>query len=791
MRIRYALLFALLAPLLVAEGQILRVGVGGYVRRVDSKELIRYALISADNDSVRAQSNADGFYFLRLTVGRHRIRARALGFTPFDSTINIAASTTLDLLLSPSVITLERTTIVDQREPSDIDPLSPAMSVARLDLPAIRKTPSVLGEVDPVRSLTLLPGVSRSSDFSTAFSVRGGAPDQNLILLDQATIYNPAHVLGFLSVFNADVVDDVTLYKGAIPARFGGRLSSVLDVRQREGNASSFGGQASIGLLTSRVLLEGPLPRRAGSFLVAGRRSYADLFLKAARDTSVRDAVAYFYDLNAKTNFKLSATGTLLISGYAGRDRFSPSQEFSAAWGNVSGTVRWNHVVANRLLSKVTLVGSDYDYDLAFNVLSSNVRWTSRIVSRALRIDESLHLSERQTIDFGAESVIETIFPGNLVPKDTSRIQGVRVPARRGLTATLYGDHELELGRRIAVHYGARVSTYARRGAATIYRYANEQPVVWSADLVRYEPGVLIDSMQYGSGTTIKRFSRIEPRASLRFSLASEQSLKASYARTVQYLLLASRTNVPTPLDVWEPVGPYLQPAEADQYALGWTRTLRSGRYELSVETYAKRLYNALDFIDGTDVVFNPRLETGMLQGIGRAYGLELFARKRTGRTTGWISYTLGRAEQRVGDGVGRRGINGGQWYPSPASKTHDLAIVAVRPLNNRWTLGATFVASSGLATTYPTSRYELDGFVIAEYGPRNSARLPPYNRLDLAVTRTTKRSELQFGVYNAYNRFNAQSLTFRQSDDTPRITEAVQTSIFGIVPSVSYTRRF
>jgi hypothetical protein len=772
----------------VAGAQSARVS--GYVRRADSREVIRYATVST-GDSIRAQTNADGLYFLRLTPGRRRIRARALGFTPLDTTIDVTGPITLDLLLVPAVVTLAQTDIVEKRDPSDIDPQAPSMSVSRLDLPAIRKTPSVLGEVDPIRSLTLLPGVSRISDFSTAISVRGGTADQNLILLDQATIYNPAHVLGFLSVFNADAVDDITLYKGAIPARYGGRLSSVVDVRQREGNANDFGGSLSIGLLASRALLEGPLPAKAGSYLVAGRRSYADLFTALSRDTSVQGNIAYFYDVNAKTNFKLGSAGTLLLSLYTGRDHFSPSDQFSAEWGNVSGTIRWNHVAGNRLLSKVTLYGSDYDYALVFDLLTSNVKWTSRILSRALRVDETLHIDERQSVDFGMETILETIYPGDLVSRDTSGLLSVRVPTRRGLTTALYADHEVKLGGRVAVRYGARASTFARRGAATIFRYANDEPVVWNQDLMRYEPGVLTGATEYGAGRTISRFSGVEPRASLRFSLTPAQSLKASYARTVQFLLLASRTNAPTPLDVWEPVGPYLDPGKADQVALGWAGTARDGAYEMSAEVYGKRMYNVVDFIDGSDVLLNPQLETAMLQGVGRAYGLELFARKQAGKTTGWVSYTLSRAEHRFGNGVGGRGINAGHWFPSPSSKTHDLSVVGLHPVYGGVTLAATFVASSGLPTTFPMSRYEIDGFVIPEYGPRNAERLPMYHRLDLALTRDFRNGELHLGAYNVYNRFNAQSLSFRQSADNPRMTEAIQTSIFGIVPSISYTYKF
>ena len=767
-----------------------RVRLSGYIREAGSNELIRYASVSADADSLRTQSSADGFYFLALVPGTHRVRVRAIGFAPLDTSVEIGASKTRDFALTSQPVALEQVRIDGSTERSDVDPTSPDMSIARLDLKTIRQAPAALGEVDPIRSLTLLPGVSRSSDFSTAFSVRGGSSDQNLILLDEATIYNPAHVLGFLSVFNADAVADMTLHKGAIPARFGGRLSSVLDVRQREGDASQFRGAASIGLLSSRIALEGPLPAVPGSYLVTARRSYADLFLKAAPDTTLRENQAYFYDLNAKANVRLGTTGTLMASGYLGRDTFRASKDFSVDWGNVSGTLRWNQIFATRLFSKLSYTSGDYDYGLGFAILDAPIDWTSRIRSQELRVDESLHFSEASALEFGAEVASQNVHPGDLIPQDTAKADAVRIQPRHGLTSAAYVAHEFDIGQRFTLRYGARYSAFTRKGAATIYQYAGGKPVVYNTALARYEPGRLQDSTRYAPGATVASFGGLEPRISARLALSERASLKASYARTRQYLLLASRTNSPTPLDVWEPVGPWLKPQRADQVALGYAATTRSGGYEFSAETYYKRLYNVVDFVEGSDVVLNPRLETSFVQGVGRAYGLELFLRKQVGDVTGWVSYTLSRTQQRFAAAQGG-GINDGRWFASPGDKTHDLSMIALRPVGKRWTLGSTFTLASGLPTTYPVSRYEVDGFVIAEYGARNGARLPVYHRLDLSMTRAGRRSELQLGAFNVYNRFNAQSMSFRQSTKDPLRTEAVQLSVFGVVPSISYTFRF
>jgi hypothetical protein len=767
----------------------------GYVRSAASREVVRYALVAADAEPARGQSNEDGFYFLTLSSGPHRLRVRALGYVPLDTTITLDASRTLDLSLRPANVQLASVAVQADREEAQVDPKAPEMSVARLDLKTIRQAPAVLGEVDPIRSLALLPGVSRSSDFSTAFSVRGGSADQNLILLDESTIYNPAHVLGFLSVFNADAIDDVTMYKGAIPARFGGRLSSVVDIRQREGNANNFAGSANIGLLASRAAYEGPLPGHAGSFLVAGRRSYADLFLRASSNKDVRDNIAYFYDLNAKMNIRLGQNGVLMVSSYGGRDEFKSGVNASSDWGNKSGTIRWNQIVANRLFSKVMFAASDYDYRLGFDVTAKPVNWTSRIRNYDFKIDEGWHLGDRNIIEFGAERTLHDIRPGDVVSanaKDSNAFNPVRIQQRHGIATAFYLGHDVDLGERVSIRYGLRYSQFDRVGTETVYGYAGGAPVVWNSALQRFQSSVVIDSTQVASGKRVAGASGLEPRVSLRVGVAENKSLKVSYSRTLQFLNLASRTNSASPLDVWEPVGRYIRPQIGDQYALGLSSTLANRRYEFSIEGYFKRLQNTLDFVDGSDVLLNPRIETAIVQGEGRAYGAEFYLRKRLGTTTGWISYTLARAENRYrAPGQINQGINDGAYFAAPSDKTHELSIVGIRPLGKKWSFGTTFSLASGLPTTYPTKRYKVDGLLVAEYGARNSARLPLYHRLDVSFSRALGRGELQLGVYNVYNHFNAQSMSFRQSKANPDVSEAVRLSIFGAVPSIAYSIKF
>lgn len=768
---------------------------GGFVRNADSREVVRRAAVQVDELPPR-EGTDDGTYLVNMTPGTHRLRVRAIGFAPLDTVITLTASRTADLVLRPRTAVLAAVRVQAARrddERPDLDPRVPDMSTIRLDLGAVRKAPVVLGEPDPIRTLTYLPGVASANDASTAFSVRGGAADQNLVLLDEAPIYNPSHVLGFISTFNSDAVDGVTLYKGAIPARFGGRLSSVVDVRQREGNASRFTGLASIGLLSSRALFEGPLVRRErGSFMVAARRSYADAFLGLANDSTLRDNVLYFFDVNAKANWRLGETGALMLSGYSGRDRFGDADQFDATWGNRSATLRWNQLVAGRLLSKVTLATSRYDYRLGFDLgARDSARWNASIASTEARVDQTWRLSDRNAIEFGVEGSAGRFEPGEVVtlaPPASRR----EAEERRTVNGAAYLGHEVEVGERLAFRYGVRWAGFERRGPWWRTRYENDAPLVWDATTQRYREGRVLDSTRVSGRAA--RYDGWEPRFSMRLMLTPTQSLKLSGARTQQFVQLVSNTTAPTPLDVWEPAGPWIRPQRADQAALGWSWS--PAGWEVTTEAYVKRMRNVVDYVDGADLLLNTRLETMLVQGTGRARGVELFVRRTTGRTTGWLSYTLGRAEQRfptpasAGPQPGS-GINGGRWYVTPYDRTHNLALVLLREAGPRWTFGSTFLLASGLPTTLPQARYVIDGLLVPEYGPRNGARLPMYHRLDLNATRRLGRGELQFGVLNAYNRFNAQSLRTRQSRANPLVAEAVQYSVFGIVPSLSYTYRW
>ncbi|MDE2664239.1 MAG: TonB-dependent receptor [Gemmatimonadota bacterium] len=766
------------------------VRLSGYVRVAENDEVIRAARLDIEERGLIIGTNRFGFYSVELPPGRYSIRVTSLGYETVTEVVDLRETTSLDFSLPLRPVIVTELTVTADREPPDLDPASLDMSVVRLDVPSLSELPLVLGEADPVRTLTLYPGISTANDATTAINVRGGAGDENQIRLDDSEVFNPAHAIGLFSTFNSDAVGDVTLYKGGIPARYGGRLSSVLEIHQREGNSREFEGAATIGLLSSRLSLQGPLFDGRGSWLVAGRRTYADLFLGLSSDPSIQESAAYFYDLNAKANARYGATGQVMLSGYFGRDRLRIGTQASAGWGNATGTLRWNHVFGP-VFSHLTVTYSDYEYHLQNNFNAQAASLDAGIRNFSVTIDESWDVGPSDRLEFGLGLRSYEIQPANIAPGEGSAVIATEFESRRGLSPEAYIEHETEIGR-LGLRYGLRAAGFIRRGAATVYDYENGAPVVYRPALGRYEPGAVVDSTRYGDGETIISYGGLEPRLGLRFGLSDASSLKASYSRTRQYLRLVTNTNSPTPLDLWDPVGPYVKPHVADQFALGYVSTLAGGRYALSGEVYYKRARHLIDYVDGADIYFSRRLETLLLPGDGRGYGVEFLLRKTRGRLTGWASYTLARSDQRTpGLTAADPGVNGGDWYPSPYDRTHDFALTGLYRLGEDWSLGANFVFATGLPTTYPVARYEFAGLILGEFGPRNARRLPAYHRLDVSATRRWGRGELQFGLFNVYNRFNAQAIAFRQNRDSRTVTEAVETAVFGLVPSISYRRNF
>ena len=778
-------IFLLAAALLLAQNTTL----SGYVRDADNGEELIGANIYFPSLQKGAVTNEYGYYSISVPQNAYEVKFLFIGYAVFEKEIDLRSDVRLDVELRPESVELMEVVLTDDRSVENVQSIE--MSVTDLSIKEVKKIPALLGEADIIRTLQLMPGVSTVGEGATGFNVRGGNIDQNLILLDEAPVYNSSHLFGFFSVFNSDAVKDAKLYKGGIPAQYGGRLSSVLDVRQKEGNSKRFAGTGGLGLLSSRLTLEGPIQKDKSSFMVAGRRSYADLFLALSPDEDIRNNTAYFYDLNAKVNYRFSDKDRVFASAYFGRDVFGFGDLFRFAWGNQTFSLRWNHLFSDRLFSNFTFLISDYRYQLGIPEGAQAFDWDSRIFNINGKADFTYYLNPDNTITFGASLLTYRFEPGVVSPaSDENIFNEFTIPNQYALEPAAFISHETKIGNRLKLQYGARFSSFFRQGEEDIRIYEDGKP----RDIDN-----IIDTVSYGKGETISSFFGFEPRLAVNYLLSDEASFKASYNRTRQYIHLVSNTTAATPVDIWTPAGPHVDPATADQFALGYFQNFNNNLFEASVEVYYKSMRDLLDYKNGAQLVLNPVLETELLSGDGRAYGLELFVRKRSGRLTGWISYTLSRSEVIVAGNSPEETINNGDWYSSNWDKTHDVSVVATYSLNKKWDVSTIFAFQTGRPITYPDGRFVQDGIIIPVYNNRNGARIPSYHRLDFSANYTpnpdkTKgwQSSWSFGIYNVYGRRNAYSIFFRQQEENPTQTEAVRLSIFGsLVPFVTYNFTF
>ena len=738
-------------------------------------------------------TNEYGFYSISVPKGKQNIEISYVGFQNIQQTISVTSSTNFNFQLNESGEVLDEVIVTSNQ--GRINTRSSEMSVNKLAASTIKKMPVVLGEVDVIKSILLLPGVTNAGEGASGFNVRGGGADQNLIFLDEATIFNSSHVFGFFSVFNADAIKDLKLYKGGIPARYGGRASSVLDIYQKDGNSKNFHMNGGIGLISSRLLAEGPLVKDKGAFLIAGRTSYAHLFLKLSEDQ--KNNSAYFYDLNTKLSYKLNHNNSLYLSGYFGRDVFSLNKSFTNIYGNSTLNLRWNHLYSNKLFSNLSLIYSDYYYGLDIDFVGFN--WGSGIKNYNIKYDFKNYISDKFKLNYGINGIYYEFNPGTIKPSsDDSGINYDQLDKKHAFEPSVYIEAESKITKKLTLSYGLRYSLFYRLGSSTLNLYENNNPVLFNTDLQIYEKATPTATKQYNKNEVMKTFNNLEPRFSAGFQINDNQAIKASYNRMTQYLQLISNTSSPTPLDVWMPSDTYIKPQIADQVALGYFRNIRNGDYSIETETFYKEIQNRLDYIDGADLIANDAIEQVILNGQMRAYGLELMFKKNEGKLTGWISYTLSKSEQQTpGRTTEETGINNGHWYSSVYDKTHNLAITSAYNLNEKWSFGANFALQSGQPVTYPNGQYEYLGVKIPSYGLRNENRLPAYHHLDIsAILTPTKnknrnwKGEWIFSVYNLYNRHNAASINFRQNVNSGN-NEAVKTSIFGIVPAVSYNFKF
>ena len=763
----------------------------GVVTDASSNETLIGVNIIIPEANTGVVTNDYGYYSIKLPQGVYEIEITYLGYQSIIKTVQLDADKKLDFQLFEASENLEEVVIT-----SDIEGLNirkPEMSVNKLSISTIQKLPVVFGEVDVVKSLLLLPGVSNAGEGSSGFNVRGGAVDQNLILLDEATIYNSSHLFGLFSVFNPDAIKDLKLYKGGIPAKYGGRVSSVLDIYQRDGNSKEFKMQGGIGAISSRLLAEGPIVKDKGSFLVAGRSSYAHLFLKLTDNENS----AYFYDLNTKLSYNLDDRNKLLLSGYFGRDVFNISQNFENTYGNAVLNLRWNHIFSDNIFTNLSVIYSDYYYGLNLNFVGFN--WDSGIKNLNIKYDFNHYINDNLQLKYGIQNTYYEFNPGEIEPiNEDSGINYFKLINKYAFENGIYISAEQKLSDKFSAEYGARLSNFFRLGQDEINIYENNNPVKYDPERDIYSEADILDTQQSSRSDIIETFTNFEPRVAVSYILNENQSIKASYNRMTQYLHLISNTSSPTPLDVWAPSGDYIKPQKLDQYAIGYFRNFRNNDYSLEVESFYKNIDNRIDYIDGANLIANNAIERVVLNGEARAYGLELLLRKNKGRLTGWLGYTLSRSEQRTpGRTAIEPGINNGEWYRTNYDKTHDLSVTGSYELNKKWQLNANFIFQTGLATTYPNAQYEYEGITIPVYGERNGDRLPEYHRLDLSATYNPNigkdksfESYWNFGIYNVYNRQNAYSISFRENSDTGQ-NEAVRLSLFGIIPSVTYNFKF
>lgn len=768
-----------------------KVTLSGTITIKTNTETIIGASIFIPEAKVSTITNAYGFYSITLPKGAYTIVVSCIGFERIEEPIVLTESTRKDFSMLEESKTLDEVVVKYNGSASNIR--KPEMSVNKLSISTIKKMPAVMGEVDILKAILQLPGVSTAQEGATGFNVRGGSVDGNLILLDEAVVYNTSHLFGFLSIFNADVIKDLKLYKGGIPANFGGRTSSVLDIYQKEGNNKEYHVAGGIGAVSSRLLAEGPIVKDKGSFVVAGRTSYAHLFLKLAdNDNSVS-----FYDLNAKLNYKINDNNRIFLSGYFGKDKMDFSNFFSNNYSNSFFNLRWNHTFSEKLFSNASVIYSRYDYGLKIKYVG--IDWVSDIRNYNLKYNFSHHLSDKLVLNYGVNSIYYQFNPGTIKPMDDkSPINADQIEKKYAWENALYISAAQQLSDKISLNYGLRYSHFLRLGEQHVNDYANDQAVIFNPELQIYEEGTPTGITHYNKNKKIAAFGNLEPRLAVSYAINDDQSIKASYNRMSQYIHLISNTASVSPLDIWAPSDQYLKPEILDQVALGYFRNFSNGKYSLETEAFYKKTKNKADYIDGAELIAHKAIEQVLLNGEARAYGLEVMLKKNTGKLTGWLAYTLSRAEQRTpGRNAGESGINNGEWYRSNYDKTHNLSLTAAYQLTKKWSLGGIFTYQTGKAATYPIGKYQYQGITIANYGERNVNSLPAYHHLDLSATYTPKpdskkrwKSEWVFSIYNVYNRSNAASIMFEQNRETG-LSEAKRISIFGIIPGVTYNFKF
>ena len=759
----------------------------GYVLDSQTNELVIGASVIIDELNIGTITNSYGFFSITVKEGNYSVKTQNLGYKDDLQIISLNKNIILNIYLTEEVESLDEVIIMENTE--DIDIELPVLSLNIISGKTIRQTPVVFGESDILKTIQLLPGVSSAGEGASGFNVRGGAADQNLILFDEAIIYNSSHLFGLFSVFNSDAIKEVKLYKGGIPSSYGGRLSSVLDVYQKDGNNQNFSMNGGIGAISSRLLVEGPIQKNQSSFLVASRGTYAHLFLKL---TDIEN-IAYFYDLNTKSNFVIDNKNKIFLSGYFGRDLFKLDGTFMNTYGNSTLNLRWNHLINEKTFSNTSLIFSDYYYGLQLDFVGFD--WKSGIKNLNFKFDLKNYYSNIFQFNYGLNVIYYDFNPGTIGPlTPDSGFNFSRLNKKYAFENSTYFDVIHKINSQLSLRYGIRLNQFLRLRQNGLQQYANDDPLYYDNDLKIYDPATPLAGNFDNNSSVFKTYNNIEPRINISYSF-NNQSIKASYNRLNQYLHLISNTSSPTPLDIWVPSGPYIKPQKLDQYALGYYKRIKNIKIE--TEIFYKKIKNRLDYIDGADLVANDNIETVILPGKSRAYGFEILLKKSEGRHKFMVAYTLSKSEQKTpGRNSLEDGINFSNWYNTPYDKPHDFSINSEYILSKKLKIVGNFIYQTGQPTNYPNSQYTYMNLNVPNYGKRNSQRLPNYHRMDINLTLTPEKknkkieSSWVFGIYNLYDRDNASSIIFRRNNETLK-NEAVQISIFGIVPSVTYNFKF
>ncbi|MBP9098077.1 MAG: TonB-dependent receptor [Ferruginibacter sp.] len=760
-----------------------RYTISGYINDAATGETMIGATLNVKGNTRGISSNQYGFYSLTLTEGKYSLTCSYIGYKTETINIDLIKDTLLNIKLQSGVQLSEEVIVTSRKRDNNVK--TAQMGKVTLPIEQIRSIPAFLGEVDLLKVVQLLPGVRNAGEASAGFYVRGGGPDQNLILLDDAVVYNSGHLFGFFSVFNSDAIKNVSLIKGGMPAQYGGRLSSVLDISMKEGNNQKLQVDGGLGLIASRLSIQGPIVKNKASFIVSARRTYIDAitkpFIKESNQFS--GSGYYFYDLNAKINYKIDERDHLYLSGYFGRDVFdfvngTQSLNVNIPWGNSTGTLRWNHVFNNKLFVNTTAVYNDYNFTFKASQNNFELKLASGIKDISLKQDYDYYPYSNHKLKFGFLYTYHRFTPSVVSGRQDSVVFNPQnAQLKYAHEAAVYLQDNWEINQKLNINLGLRFSGFQQIGPSKIY----------TEDL----NGNRIDSIVYGRGKALKTYGGFEPRATMRYAINEQTSIKASVTRNLQYIHLVSNAGTTLPTDIWVPSTYKVKPQISWLYALGVFKNFNNNMFETSVEVYYKNMQNQIEYEEGYTPNTIEDIENSFTFGRGWSYGTELFFNKVKGRLTGWVGYTLSWTWRKF------PALNFGNKYPAKFDRRNDLSLVAIYELNKKWKLSATFVYGSGNAATLPQRFYIIGGVLTQEYSRINEYRLPSYHRLDLSATLSPKKNatrkvkrEWVFSIYNAYSRKNPYFIYFDQSGSPVNgdiKVQAKQVSIFPIIPAITY----